>query len=101
MGRMRKRWLGRDYSLLRWNCLDFAQEMCQELGVCSLPSYVDALPRGFGNFTRIAAMRPIMLIHGFPCVPCLQRYDRSASSSFETQAVCKNLGLATAESSNK
>eukprot|EP00440_Ansanella_granifera_P075518 gb/GFBE01081948.1/.p1 GENE.gb/GFBE01081948.1/~~gb/GFBE01081948.1/.p1 ORF type:complete len:215 (+),score=25.04 gb/GFBE01081948.1/:1-645(+) len=38
-----KRWRGSDYDLLRCNCCHFSNELCEQLGVGSIPSWVTNL----------------------------------------------------------
>eukprot|EP00747_Dinoflagellata_sp_TGD_P103206 gnl/TRDRNA2_/TRDRNA2_168892_c0_seq1.p1 gnl/TRDRNA2_/TRDRNA2_168892_c0~~gnl/TRDRNA2_/TRDRNA2_168892_c0_seq1.p1 ORF type:complete len:381 (+),score=57.55 gnl/TRDRNA2_/TRDRNA2_168892_c0_seq1:173-1315(+) len=40
-----RKWIGKEYDVLHRNCLTFCNELCKELGVGSIPSWVDRAPR--------------------------------------------------------
>ncbi|CAJ1399903.1 unnamed protein product [Effrenium voratum] len=44
---MQKRWRGKDYDVLRKNCCHFSDELCQLLGVGTLPSWVTSMAGTF------------------------------------------------------
>lgn len=46
-------WLANEYHPLRRNCVNFAEELCQRLGVEQPPSYIGALSRGLKNFLLV------------------------------------------------
>jgi len=45
MHRLGKEWPSAEYDLLRRNCLSFCNALCEELGVRSIPGWVDRAPR--------------------------------------------------------
>jgi len=48
MGELLEQWASEDYHWLHRNCLAFANELCERLGVGRLPPWIDRLPRGAG-----------------------------------------------------
>lgn len=46
-------WLAKEYHPLRRNCVNFAEEMCDKLGVDQPPAYLGALCRGLKNFLLV------------------------------------------------
>lgn len=48
IGDLLEKWNAQDYHWLRRNCLAFANEFCERLGVGRIPAWVDRLARGVG-----------------------------------------------------
>lgn len=84
MAKMRRRWIGRDYHVLSSNCIDFAQDLCSELGVASLPPCVD--PR---LQWRLAGPQQLLDPSN---IPCAQRSGSSCTGSEKKAAsTCRDV----------
>jgi len=52
LGDLLENWHAKDYHWLRRNCLLFANEFCERLGVGRIPAWIDRLPRGIWTIDR-------------------------------------------------
>lgn len=48
IGELLESWLAKDYHWLHKNCLHFANELCEHLGVGRIPAWIDRFARGAG-----------------------------------------------------
>eukprot|EP00747_Dinoflagellata_sp_TGD_P211511 gnl/TRDRNA2_/TRDRNA2_84752_c0_seq2.p1 gnl/TRDRNA2_/TRDRNA2_84752_c0~~gnl/TRDRNA2_/TRDRNA2_84752_c0_seq2.p1 ORF type:complete len:386 (+),score=64.61 gnl/TRDRNA2_/TRDRNA2_84752_c0_seq2:60-1217(+) len=80
LSRLSQEWKGEDYSLIHKNCLDFSNELCEELGVGRIPGWVS-------RYGRTAASLDILSRRAADGVQKTSTLVRSA-----TKDISKDLG---------